>query len=144
MEHECSICLDSITRKRKVLPCNHIFHSKCINKWFKNLHRCPLCLRFTRTKYKVTHINALSFIFFTKTIFFHTNHLVFGKKIIKYQHIINMKLFQNIMRFQTMENKVYVISTYKKKTITEIFQQMKQNIESKYKMRKIISQVSIV
>jgi hypothetical protein len=55
-----------------------------------------------------------------------------------------MKLFQNIMRFQTMENKVYVISTYKKKTITEIFQQMKQNIESKYKMRKIISQVSIV
>jgi hypothetical protein len=144
MDQECSICLDNITKKRKVLPCNHTFHRKCINKWFKNLHRCPLCLQFTRNKYKVTHINALSFLFFTKTIFFHNKHLVFGKKIIKYQHIINIKLFVNNMSFETIEKKLYIISTYKKSTTNEIFQQMKQNIEAKTKMRRNISQVSIV
>jgi len=141
---ECSICLDNITRKRKLLPCNHTFHYKCINKWFKNLHRCPLCLQFTRKKYKVTHINALSFLFFTKTIFFHNKHLVFGKKIIKYNHIIRIRIVKNIVCFETIHKGSYLVSTYKKSTANEIFQQMKQNIEAKTKMRRNISQVSIV
>ena len=144
MDQECSICLDNITIKRKLLPCNHTFHYKCINKWFKNLHRCPLCLQFTRNKYKVTHLNANSFIFVNKTIFFHNKQLVFGKKIIKYPHIINIKLFSNNISFETFDKKVYIISTYKKSTANEIFQQMKQNIEAKTKMRRNISQVSIV
>ena len=144
MDQECSICLDNITKKRKVLPCNHTFHSKCINKWFKNLHRCPLCLQFTRKKYKVTHINALSFLFFTKTIFFHNKHLVFGKKIIKYNHIIRIRIVKNIVCFETIHKGSYLVSTYKKSTANEIFQQMKQNIEAKTKMRRNISQVSIV
>jgi len=144
MDQECSICLDNITKKRKVLPCNHTFHRKCINKWFKNLHRCPLCLQFTRKKYKVTHINALSFLFFTKTIFFHNKHLVFGKKIIKYNHIIRIRIVKNIVCFETIHKGSYLVSTYKKSTANEIFQQMKQNIEAKTKMRRNISQVSIV
>ena len=144
MDQECSICLDNITKKRKVLPCNHTFHPKCINKWFKNLHRCPLCLQFTRKKYKVTHINALSFLFFTKTIFFHNKHLVFGKKIIKYNHIIRIRIVKNIVCFETIHKGSYLVSTYKKSTANEIFQQMKQNIEAKTKMRRNISQVSIV
>lgn len=144
MDQECSICLDNITIKRKLLPCNHTFHYKCINKWFKNLHRCPLCLQFTRKKYKVTHINALSFLFFTKTIFFHNKHLVFGKKIIKYNHIIRIRIVKNIVCFETIHKGSYLVSTYKKSTANEIFQQMKQNIEAKTKMRRNISQVSIV
>ena len=144
MDQECSICLDNITIKRKLLPCNHTFHYKCINKWFKNLHRCPLCLQFTRNKYKVTHLNSNSFIFVNKTIFFHNKQLVFGKKIIKYPHIINIKLFSNNISFETFDKKVYIISTYKKSTANEIFQQMKQNIETKTKMRRNISHVSIV
>ena len=144
MDQECSICLDNITKKRKVLPCNHTFHRKCINKWFKKLRRCPLCLKFTRNKYKVTHLNANSFIFMNRTVFFHNNHLVFGKKIIKYNHIIRIRIVKNIVCFETIHKKSYLVSTYKKSTANEIFQQMKQNIESKTKMRRNISQVSIV
>lgn len=41
----CPICIDhfvlnSIYRK---LICNHTFHIKCIDKWFVNNNKCPLC-----------------------------------------------------------------------------------------------------
>lgn len=41
----CPICIDhfvlnSIYRK---LICNHVFHIKCIDKWFINNNKCPLC-----------------------------------------------------------------------------------------------------
>lgn len=43
---ECSICLEKYrpgTYKRK-LSCGHIFHKKCIDKWFRNdKNECPMC-----------------------------------------------------------------------------------------------------
>lgn len=48
----CSICNEQLKQKNKIfkLNCNHIYHYKCINKWFKTftekfnqLHSCPLC-----------------------------------------------------------------------------------------------------
>lgn len=27
----------------KKLKCNHIFHKKCIDKWFKKHKKCPIC-----------------------------------------------------------------------------------------------------
>jgi hypothetical protein len=41
----CPICinhfiLNSIYRK---LICNHIFHIECIDKWFINNNKCPMC-----------------------------------------------------------------------------------------------------
>lgn len=44
-KNDCSICLQSICRKKNEtkLSCNHTFHSKCIDKWFKKDNRCPLC-----------------------------------------------------------------------------------------------------
>ena len=50
-EDICPICMDfykSGTYKRK-LGCNHVFHKKCIDKWFKRLGEedmnlnCPIC-----------------------------------------------------------------------------------------------------
>ena len=41
----CSICLDSIRENSKRLPCSHIFHESCINRWFQNSNLCPLCRR---------------------------------------------------------------------------------------------------
>ncbi|XP_046909729.2 uncharacterized protein LOC124491152 isoform X1 [Dermatophagoides farinae] len=41
----CSICLDhfciNITVRR--LPCLHVFHIKCIDKWLKQNKKCPIC-----------------------------------------------------------------------------------------------------
>ena len=42
---ECSICFEDIKNEREVLNCNHVFHEKCIEKWFSINHHCPLCRR---------------------------------------------------------------------------------------------------
>ena len=40
----CCICLCDIhDGKTKVSPCNHVFHSVCIEEWNKKSNTCPLC-----------------------------------------------------------------------------------------------------
>ncbi|KAL4781550.1 hypothetical protein BJX76DRAFT_335030 [Aspergillus varians] len=43
----CTICLDAVLDDSPVhaLPCQHAFHSKCLECWFLGGHgNCPLCL----------------------------------------------------------------------------------------------------
>ncbi|CAD8133135.1 unnamed protein product [Paramecium octaurelia] len=39
----CSICLCSIQNQGILLPCKHLFHIKCIEKWFFENNSCPIC-----------------------------------------------------------------------------------------------------
>jgi len=51
--NNCSICSNSLKYTHKLYKlneCDHLFHSKCIKKWFKytsdnfhSIHQCPLC-----------------------------------------------------------------------------------------------------
>ena len=46
-EQECSICLDDMFNTDTIaLECNHRFHKKCINDWFKEKHDCPQCRKY--------------------------------------------------------------------------------------------------
>ena len=42
---KCCICLEAVQNKytSKHIACNHVFHSECINRWFKEKQCCPLC-----------------------------------------------------------------------------------------------------
>ena len=41
---DCSICFEtSVGFNRVILPCNHVFHSKCLKKWFTDHDTCPYC-----------------------------------------------------------------------------------------------------
>jgi len=52
-DNNCSICFAHLKYTHKLYKlneCNHVFHSKCIKKWFKHtsnhsnsIHQCPLC-----------------------------------------------------------------------------------------------------
>ena len=43
----CTICLISLENyvddPISKLKCNHIFHKKCIEEWYKNNRNCPIC-----------------------------------------------------------------------------------------------------
>ena len=44
-EVECSICQETFFEGEpaKQLPCEHLYHSKCIVIWFRRKNSCPLC-----------------------------------------------------------------------------------------------------
>lgn len=44
-DNQCTICFEKYKLQIKCvkLPCNHIYHIKCINKWFKQKNSCPIC-----------------------------------------------------------------------------------------------------
>jgi len=41
---ECPICYDVISEENKyITSCKHIFHEKCIERWFQHSYKCPMC-----------------------------------------------------------------------------------------------------
>lgn len=44
LSQTCAVCLEEVTRSdTKRLKCRHVFHSKCIMKWFEESIECPHC-----------------------------------------------------------------------------------------------------
>ncbi|KAL4238287.1 hypothetical protein ACF0H5_002999 [Mactra antiquata] len=39
---DCAICYTELSHG-KMLPCNHVFHSKCLQDWFNVRRVCPMC-----------------------------------------------------------------------------------------------------
>ncbi|KAI9110312.1 hypothetical protein K1719_018754 [Acacia pycnantha] len=46
-QERCIVCLESFKDGDHVvaMPCNHIYHNKCIVEWFHRSFMCPLCRR---------------------------------------------------------------------------------------------------
>jgi len=42
-KENCIICLEEPKKKCCQLKCGHIFHKRCINKWFRTSSSCPIC-----------------------------------------------------------------------------------------------------
>ena len=44
-EKNCIICLEEFKKGDELttVPCFHVFHPNCINKWFENNKSCPIC-----------------------------------------------------------------------------------------------------
>lgn len=43
---KCVICLNEYEKGtyKRTLSCNHLFHKKCIDKWFRGFNKCcPIC-----------------------------------------------------------------------------------------------------
>ncbi|WCJ17902.1 RING/U-box superfamily protein [Euphorbia peplus] len=47
LSRDCSICLESFTEGDKLihLPCEHRFHSVCLDRWIRSCGDCPYCRR---------------------------------------------------------------------------------------------------
>lgn len=54
--YDCTICMEKIdSTDKKILTCNHKFHTNCINKWLLENNTCPIC---RTTQY--TNLNSSS------------------------------------------------------------------------------------
>lgn len=44
-EDRCTICITDLEHEEQIrkLPCNHIFHPQCVDKWLLQDSRCPMC-----------------------------------------------------------------------------------------------------
>ena len=42
---ECGICLEEFKQNEyiRTLGCNHCYHKRCVDKWFKKNMSCPVC-----------------------------------------------------------------------------------------------------
>ncbi len=51
--NKCTICFDEYREgvEIKFLPCNHHFHSECIDEWFNIKDSCPLCKKHVNVLY---------------------------------------------------------------------------------------------
>ncbi|GMH72140.1 hypothetical protein TrRE_jg11991 [Triparma retinervis] len=51
----CSICLCEYENCNSVvrLPCDHLFHDDCLDKWVQNNFRCPLCNEDLRSEEEI-------------------------------------------------------------------------------------------
>ena len=43
LSQTCAVCLEETKRSDKKLKCKHVFHEKCIIKWFETSIECPQC-----------------------------------------------------------------------------------------------------
>ena len=50
IQEECAICLDKINDNISLLKCSHIFHGKCLDKWYNKT--CPICRKEITTTWK--------------------------------------------------------------------------------------------
>lgn len=54
---QCSVCLQSLARATRTLPCGHEFHLKCVDRWKRSCRgdpTCPMCRTpFDLPKYRV-------------------------------------------------------------------------------------------
>lgn len=43
MDQSCVICMSELLNCRKLAPCGHMFHYKCLFQWIQNKKECPVC-----------------------------------------------------------------------------------------------------
>ena len=44
-QDDCAICLQSIAEGRRFKHCKHVFHKKCIERWWHTRQTCPVCTK---------------------------------------------------------------------------------------------------
>ncbi|CAL1282933.1 unnamed protein product [Larinioides sclopetarius] len=51
---QCTVCMDdfSLRDKAKRLPCNHLYHEKCITPWLERQATCPNCREVVQVQSK--------------------------------------------------------------------------------------------
>lgn len=51
----CPICFAHMSSNTRTLPCGHTFHTRCVDRWKRTSHTCPMCREpFDQPQYRVS------------------------------------------------------------------------------------------
>lgn len=130
----CSICFNSIdndlnndefitiTNERSPLmkksptvqlSCNHSFHKKCLQEWYKNHIECPVCKTVDYTQFQLIYNNVKQFInLHKKEIYYLTLYILSSLYIIfNISNLSNLqKIYDNHKEYKYMNTGSKVIS----------------------------------
>ena len=106
----CSICLDNIDQSNEnhELRCGHIFHTKCIIRWFRETYvsgKCPLCLDNPSRKSN-PGLKYYGYNFNSKIIDSRCSSL---KKYNKKNKDKNIKLNSHLIKLKNLEKDLQII-----------------------------------
>jgi len=130
---ECSICLDTLNKKKyrlKSLYCNHTFHKRCINKWLKTSIQCPLCKYFIKKTFRIYfRPKPMYMVGFHKIIFYDT-FIKIGRNVrIEYNNIYKLRAYTTFIEILYYSDKYYIYST--KRKLNNILLLLRENIEKR-------------
>lgn len=56
----CAICLDEVAygQRKRVLPCYHAFHARCVQLWLQRSNKCPCCMKFVVARITIAPLPA--------------------------------------------------------------------------------------
>ena len=57
-EEKCVICLSEMYDEC-MMPCNHTFHNRCIQRWIKRHNSCPICREPVFTNLNTDSFNTI-------------------------------------------------------------------------------------
>lgn len=131
----CSICLCNINNTQaKKTKCNHIFHEKCLKKWFQFKNTCPLCRKILKNTITVNlfldsiHYKDIKLVVKQKKIIFKLSNT--QQYVIGYTTIKRLKLNYNTMDIFYSINKKLVKLKIFSENIFKVYELIKTTIEN--------------
>jgi len=114
-EEECPICLDSLSVNNiKILPCNHKFHTLCVNTWLQKKNICPLCRFPLSYTYKCKYLKGS---FFNYNITINDDHIIFKnwykKRTFFYKKMKSISYKGTIFNINYYKNNSFIVRTFK-------------------------------
>ena len=113
---------------------NHIFHKKCLKKWFMFKNTCPLCRKILKNTITVNllldsiHYKDITLVVKENKLIFKLtddNHL-----IITYYNLKRLDINDNIMDIHYSMNKKLVTIKLSSKNIFQVYELIKTTIEN--------------
>jgi hypothetical protein len=108
-EKSCSICLNNFIMNDELylLQCEHLFHKKCLLKWFKKKQTCPICRHDIKKKIEIIIPEEPE-----------ENDLCAIRLCIRYNDIKHIRRFRNKEKLEIL---FYWISKKKNKKINKLY-----------------------
>ncbi|TNV79274.1 hypothetical protein FGO68_gene15671 [Halteria grandinella] len=130
---ECMLCQNSIINREfcRVLPCMHVFHQPCIDAYFEDLQKCPICQLDLTQDHQILNQNDLMQSIYVDNEHFFSEHLQRNdawKEAVKLEDLSALerqKLYRKTTDFSKLKNQSGDQQRWGSETIYQDFKELR-------------------